>query len=126
MRPGAPSADAPVMVDGEPAWFLPQLGGQFCTLLFCDASGPSASMLEAVRAIDNIETVLVLPAGTTTTSALRSIVDSEGLLAKRFDAKAGTTYLMRPDQHIAARWRSFDSQQVRHALLRATCNLGAA
>lgn len=126
MRPGAPSADAPVMVDGEPAWFLPQLGGQFCTLLFCDASGPSASMLEAARAIDNIETVLVLPAGTTTTSALRSIVDSEGLLAKRFDAKAGTTYLMRPDQHIAARWRSFDSQQVRHALLRATCNLGAA
>ena len=69
---------------------------------------------------------LVLPAGASASSALRTLIDSEGLLAKRFDAQAGTTYLMRPDQHIAARWRSFDSQRVQDALLRATCNAGAA
>ena len=38
----------------------------------------------------------------------RVIDDSEGLLATRYDARPGTFYLLRPDQHVCARWRSFD------------------
>jgi len=48
-----------------------------------------------------------------------SIVDAEGLLARRYDARPGTTYLFRPDQHVAARWRAFDLAQVRAAIARA-------
>ena len=82
-----------------------------------------AEQLAAATALSHIETVLVLPAGATADTKLRTLVDSEGLLAKRFDAQAGTTYLMRPDQHIAARWRSLGAQRVLDALLRATCNV---
>ena len=51
---------------------------------------------------------------------MKVIVDAQGWIAKRYDGKAGTTYLLRPDQHVAARWRRFDSAQVQHALARAT------
>ena len=48
------------------------------------------------------------------------IDDAEGLLARRYDAKPGTVYLIRPDQHVAARWRALDADKVRAALRRAT------
>jgi hypothetical protein len=50
------------------------------------------------------------------------IEDSEGLLAQRFDARPGTTYLLRPDQHVCARWRQFDVERIEAALARATCS----
>jgi 3-(3-hydroxy-phenyl)propionate hydroxylase len=50
------------------------------------------------------------------------IEDSDGLLTQRFDARAGTTYLLRPDQHVCARWRQFDAERIEAALVRATCN----
>jgi 3-(3-hydroxy-phenyl)propionate hydroxylase len=31
-------------------------------------------------------------------------------------------YLLRPDQHVCARWREFDLPSVRAAIARATCN----
>ena len=51
------------------------------------------------------------------------VEDSEGLLATRFDARPGTFYLLRPDQHVCARWRGFDATHVRSAVARATGNL---
>jgi len=48
------------------------------------------------------------------------VTDVEGCLAKRYDAQAGTAYLIRPDQHIAARWRAFNADAVAAAVKRAT------
>jgi 3-(3-hydroxy-phenyl)propionate hydroxylase len=48
------------------------------------------------------------------------VEDVQGLLAQRYDARPGTVYLIRPDQHVAARWRRFDAAKVRAALRRAT------
>jgi 3-(3-hydroxy-phenyl)propionate hydroxylase len=50
------------------------------------------------------------------------LVDQAGRYAERYDSIAGTVYLVRPDQHVAARWRTFDADLVRAALARATCN----
>jgi 3-(3-hydroxy-phenyl)propionate hydroxylase len=41
-------------------------------------------------------------------------------VARRYDARPGTAYLIRPDQHVAARWRRVDLAAVQAALARAT------
>jgi 3-(3-hydroxy-phenyl)propionate hydroxylase len=47
---------------------------------------------------------------------MRVLVDVQGLFAKRYDAQSGSVWLVRPDQHIAARWRGFEVQAVEQAL----------
>jgi 3-(3-hydroxy-phenyl)propionate hydroxylase len=49
-------------------------------------------------------------------------VDYKNRFAERFDAQPGTTYLIRPDQHVAGRWRAFDATVLKTALARATGN----
>jgi 3-(3-hydroxy-phenyl)propionate hydroxylase len=48
------------------------------------------------------------------------IEDPTGLLAARYGASPGTTYLFRPDQYVAARWTAFDEAEIADALLRTT------
>jgi 3-(3-hydroxy-phenyl)propionate hydroxylase len=50
------------------------------------------------------------------------VEDVDGLATARYDARAGTCYLLRPDQHVCARWRAFDRGAVEAAIARATCN----
>ncbi len=45
--------------------------------------------------------------------------DRDGMFAQRFDATPGATYLVRPDQHLCARWRQFDAVAVARAHRRA-------
>jgi 3-(3-hydroxy-phenyl)propionate hydroxylase len=49
----------------------------------------------------------------------RDIEDVRGVLTARYDAQPGTVYLIRPDQHVAARMRAFDEERVRAAMRRA-------
>ena len=49
----------------------------------------------------------------------RDFTDPNGTLTQRYDAAPGTTYLIRPDQHVAGRWRSFDADTITRALGRA-------
>ena len=42
------------------------------------------------------------------------------MLGERYDARPGTAYLFRPDQHGCARWRAFDLAAVRAAIGKAT------
>ncbi len=105
MRPGTNCADAPVLRRGEAGWFLNQLPAGFSVLVF----GPDAPVA-AVTAGDVTASVLCVG---------RDFSDAQGLLAQRYDARPGTVYLLRPDQHVAARWRSFDPARIRGAIARA-------
>jgi 3-(3-hydroxy-phenyl)propionate hydroxylase len=49
----------------------------------------------------------------------QDLLDAQGLLAQRLDAQPGTAYLIRPDQHICARWRAPSAADVQSALARA-------
>ncbi|PLL10489.1 FAD-dependent oxidoreductase [Tabrizicola sp. TH137] len=102
MTPGTVCSDAPVTVNGTPDWLLRQLGAGFTLLSF----GPA-------KAVDwNGVTAQPLVVG-------QDLTDAEGLVAARFDGRPGSCYLIRPDQHVAARWRSFDPASVRAAIARA-------
>jgi len=115
MVPGASAADAPVS-GPRGRWLLDYLQDGFTLLEFGDAV-PA----EAVRALANdAHSCAVVCAGTTAAPGAISIKDPQGLLVKRYDAREHTCYLFRPDQHVCARWRSFDLGRVRAAVARAT------
>ena len=113
MRPGAVALDAPVRVGGEPGWWLSQLDGDFVLALFCPDQLPDAATLRALAALRlaPVPVKAVLVAGPDCDAAgapadITVVSDADGLLAARYDARPGTAYLIRPDQHIAARWRA--------------------
>ena len=51
------------------------------------------------------------------------LVDAQGLFAKRYDAQPGSAWLVRPDQHVVARWRAIHRDAIASARDRATCNV---
>jgi 3-(3-hydroxy-phenyl)propionate hydroxylase len=112
MVPGSVAADAPVEGPGG-GWLLDYLGGEFAVLCFGDAVDAAA----ARELADAPVACRVVQVGGNRESALRDI---EGLATARYDAREGTCYLLRPDQHVCARWRRFDRSGVRAALARAT------
>jgi 3-(3-hydroxy-phenyl)propionate hydroxylase len=130
MVPGAPLDDAPVRVAGQDAWLLDQLGNRFQLLAFADSVEQLDPVLRAQAAAlaggaIPVEVVLVTAHGGTAPAGLTALHDRDGLMAQRMDARPGTCYLIRPDQHVAARWRRFDVAAVRSALARATAQTAA-
>jgi 3-(3-hydroxy-phenyl)propionate hydroxylase len=50
------------------------------------------------------------------------LIDHKGRFKERYDALHGTAYLVRPDQHVASRWRTPSRAGLVAALAQATCN----
>ncbi|MFV2034805.1 MAG: FAD-dependent oxidoreductase, partial [Halocynthiibacter sp.] len=97
-RPGAPAADAPV----NGGWLLDQLGNDF-TLLVSGIEAPEQFSEAGI-----------------TLKILRVVADSSPPFDARYlGEKSGALYLIRPDQHIAARWTTYDDAALRTALRRA-------
>ena len=116
MVPGAPAADAPIKgLDGD--WLLDYLGGDFVLLEF-GATLPAGDVAALAAGTIPCRVVQVGEAS----HGGSTLEDARGLAATRYDARPGTVYLVRPDQHICARWREFDVARVRAAIARATCN----
>jgi 3-(3-hydroxy-phenyl)propionate hydroxylase len=67
-----------------------------------------------------VHTLLVTAHAGSAPAGLPTLHDRDGLLAQRLDARPGTCYLVRPDQHVVARWRSLDAAALQAALHRAT------
>ncbi|MEP6996383.1 MAG: FAD-dependent oxidoreductase [Betaproteobacteria bacterium] len=113
--PGAAAIDAPV-VGPRGDWLLGYFDGGFTLLCFGPAVGA-----DAARALGRDPVACtVVQAGGTAAAGVCPIEDSEGLVAMRYDAKPGTCYLLRPDQHVCARWRAFELGAVGAAIARAT------
>ena len=126
MAPGAPLADAPVEAEGQASWLLRHIGGGFVLMLFVDTpaqldAATLATLAALAAAPIPVRTVLVAGAAGLAPADTPLLVDSRGLAAQRCDARHGTAYLLRPDQHVAARWRALRADAVRAALARATC-----
>jgi 3-(3-hydroxy-phenyl)propionate hydroxylase len=126
--PGAPAADAPVVVDGEPSWWLRQLHGTRFTAVLFECAG-WVEVIHALRAaaegLAPLDVQVVLrqgarePVGRAPADGARLAVDVQGLLAQRYGGRSGTLYLLRPDQHVCARWPGPRPDGLRAALRRA-------
>ena len=125
--PGSVMDDAPVIghVGGRAVhWLLEALDARFHLLLFVDEDGlKDEQTREMLRSAQQqpipLHPVLIGPRPLND-DVFDSLVDTEGLAAARCDARPGTAYLIRPDQHVAARWRRLDPQALSRALARAT------
>lgn len=95
-RPGAPCVDAP-LGDG---FLLKKLGDRF-TLLTIGAEAPEALDVDGI-ALDRL-----------------ALEPTEAVAARYLGDAASAVYLIRPDQHVAARWPSYDEAAVRAAVARA-------
>lgn len=105
IRAGTNMPDAPIRVDSQNKWLLDLFGQGFAILTFGEGDGTREIASGGIRAP-------IIRAGT-------DFLDTKGLVAARYEGKPGTTYLIRPDQHIAARWRFFDAEAIRAAIARA-------
>ena len=95
-RPGAPAVDAP-LADG---WLIDRLGNRF-QLLAIDTEAPDGLEFDGI----SVETVLVAA--------------NDALRDRYLGSAPSAVYLLRPDQHVAARWPAFDRHAVGAALRRA-------
>jgi 3-(3-hydroxy-phenyl)propionate hydroxylase len=108
LRPGAPAADAPLLRHGQPTWLLQELhalSADFCLLVF----GPAPDWASPVPVLA-IDGDALVDAGHGTPA---------GLAAQRWRAGPGSAWLLRPDGHVAARWRRPTAAAVQAALARA-------
>jgi 3-(3-hydroxy-phenyl)propionate hydroxylase len=101
-RLGAPLPDAPIRRrDGREGHLLDNVGGEF-TLLYA-GEGAAPTMPDGVRLVRMGD----------------DIADTHGHLAARLDVTPGAAYLLRPDQHLCARWRHVNSGKIEAAHRRA-------
>jgi 3-(3-hydroxy-phenyl)propionate hydroxylase len=116
---GSAAPDAPLQrPDGSSDWLLRHLGGNFAALVFGDATGHVAAMMsEAAAGTVPLAVVSVLPRGSACTAP--QLLDCEGLVAQRYGLRPGSVVLLRPDQHVCARWHAPTQAAVRAALRRA-------
>ncbi|PZW48426.1 3-(3-hydroxy-phenyl)propionate hydroxylase [Humitalea rosea] len=101
--PGTPAPDAPVAQEGVPGWLLRHLGAGFCLLVFA-----------APRPLDLPPRVT--PLFITPEPMRGALHDHSGLAAARFGAPA---VLLRPDQHVVARFLTLDAAGIAAAHDRA-------
>jgi len=102
-RLGAPLPDCPALnADGSAGYLLENLSDGFTLLTF--RNGVPAPMA---------------PEGISRVSIGDDLSDPDGILTQRLDATPGAVYLLRPDQHLCARWRSFDRGKIAAARDRA-------
>jgi 3-(3-hydroxy-phenyl)propionate hydroxylase len=101
-RPGLPAPDAPLEDrDGASVWLYDVLSPGFTALHMADGTAPD------------------MPQGVTLVSVGGDYRDTQGLFVKRYDARPGTTYLVRPDQYVCARFRHCDGDALALAHARA-------
>jgi 3-(3-hydroxy-phenyl)propionate hydroxylase len=128
LAPGSPAKDAPIKQDGNDAWLLHQLGDRFVLLLDGRIESERASTLAAeLKALldnqDDLDMVIVGPTPTELSELPRSLVieDAHGSVSERYRLSGGAGYLLRPDQHVTARWAEVSADAVNSAL---ACALG--
>ena len=118
---GAPPANVRL---GDGDFLLDHLGGGFDLLIFTHAPALSDELQAAIRdarASGLPLRVSVVGTGKPCEGADQSLADREQRARARWGVRTdGVTYLLRPDQHVCARWLHAHAQGLQRALHQAT------
>jgi 3-(3-hydroxy-phenyl)propionate hydroxylase len=105
---------------GADDYLLDHLGGGFDLLYFTDGPAiPEAlrKVVAATRAGGVPMRVVAVGAAEPVAGADLTLADADGHFRQRYGVLAGgAAYLLRPDQHICARWMSLDADRLQSAL----------
>lgn len=109
---------------GEDRHLLELAGTGFSGIYFTNPVHPnfSAELADSLSALDARFKLVVIAAGGPKSGGLCTVVDRNGKIAQRFDAVPGTFYLLRPDLHVAGRWRVVSVREVQTVM---QTNLGS-
>lgn len=122
----AHGAVAPNLRLAEDDHLLDHLGGAFDLLYFTTARSVPASLAEAcarLRARDLPLRLVAIGPHTTVAGADLALRDPEGRCRARYGViDDGAAYLLRPDQHVCARWLAIDPARLAPALATALRN----
>jgi 3-(3-hydroxy-phenyl)propionate hydroxylase len=101
-------------------FLLDHLGGGFELLYFTQAAAmpePLQQVLAATRARGVPLRVIAVGASQPVAGADLTLADADGHFRKRYGVQAsGAAYLLRPDQHVCARWLTLDATRLQAAL----------
>lgn len=109
---------------GDGGYLLDRAGKGFTGVLFSDQP-PTPNQQDALHELTRMDAdfrclMVGLARATEDTSG---IADRDGSVAQLYGASAGSFYLLRPDLHVAGRWKTFEANEIQQTL--ATC-LGKA
>jgi 3-(3-hydroxy-phenyl)propionate hydroxylase len=109
---------------GENDYLLDHLGGTFDLLYFTDTDTDLPEDLQqvitAARATGLPLNVTAVGAAQPVAGADKHLPDADGHLRERYGITAkGGAYLLRPDQHVCARWLTLDAKRLQSALTTA-------
>ena len=101
-------------------FLLDHLGGGFDLLYFTAAEAITPALqavIEAARAKGVALRVTAVGAAQPVAGADQTLADADGHLRERYGVQAsGAAYLLRPDQHVCARWLTLDAVRLQAAL----------
>ncbi|WP_099866785.1 FAD-dependent oxidoreductase [Pararhizobium haloflavum] len=100
LRPGSVVPDAPLIKGKDACWLLNEIGGDFALLTTGKTPSSGVRTVRISRGADG-----------------GALVDGEGMAFERLGEDM--TYLVRPDQHVAAAFRAPDRPAIETALARA-------
>jgi 3-(3-hydroxy-phenyl)propionate hydroxylase len=116
--PGDVLPDAPLS-NGAATWATEAVAGRFAIVTFTDTP-PQLPVRGGAQAAADVARLAIVREAARGGGGWTALRDTEGMLTRRCDARTGTTFLVRPDQVIAGRWRAFDDQVLAEAIRRAT------
>ena len=117
--PGAALANCRLAEDD---FLLDHIGAGFTLLYFAGPeclSPQSAALHEALRSLEpDCRLIEIVEPGADREGAT-ALVDATGCLQRGYDGSPGAAYLVRPDRHVAGRWKTPQPDRVRDAMRRA-------
>jgi len=98
---------------GDGSFLLDLAGDGMTAILFGDGApnAEEAALLPQLARLDRRLVALRVHCGSSAPTA-GTIADADGEIARLFDAQPGTIYLLRPDLHVAGRWKAIAADEI--------------